>query len=80
MTGMLDPKRESWMTAAETAAVMDALSADGGDARFVGGAVRNALLRRPVSDVDIATPLAPDAVIARLKQAGLDVVPTGLAH
>ncbi|MBN9569017.1 MAG: CCA tRNA nucleotidyltransferase [Alphaproteobacteria bacterium] len=68
------------MTAAETAAVMDALSADGGDARFVGGAVRNALLRRPVSDVDIATPLAPDAVIARLKQAGLDVVPTGLAH
>ena len=80
MTGMLDPKRESWMSAAETAAVMDALSADGGDARFVGGAVRNALLRRPVSDVDIATPLAPDAVIARLKQAGLDVVPTGLAH
>lgn len=80
MTGMLDPKRESWMTAAETAAVMDALSADGGDARFVGGAVRNALLRRPVSDVDIATPLAPDAVIARLKQAGLDAVPTGLAH
>ncbi|MBN9532637.1 MAG: CCA tRNA nucleotidyltransferase [Alphaproteobacteria bacterium] len=68
------------MTAAETAAVMDALSADGGDARFVGGAVRNALLRRPVSDVDIATPLAPDAVIARLKQAGLDAVPTGLAH
>ncbi|MBN9557021.1 MAG: CCA tRNA nucleotidyltransferase [Alphaproteobacteria bacterium] len=68
------------MTAAETAAVMDALSADGGDARFVGGAVRNALLRRPVSDVDIATPLAPDAVIARLKQAGLGAVPTGLAH
>ena len=80
MTGTLDPKRESWMAAAETAAVMDALSADGGDARFVGGAVRNALLGRAVSDVDIATPLAPDAVIARLKQAGLDVVPTGLAH
>jgi len=80
MTGTLDPKRESWMAAAETAAVMDALSADGGDARFVGGAVRNALLGRAVSDVDIATPLAPDAVIARLKQAGLGAVPTGLAH
>jgi poly(A) polymerase len=80
MTRALDPKREGWMTAAETRAVMDALSADGGNARFVGGAVRNALLGRPVSDVDIATPLTPDAVIARLKQAGLDAVPTGLEH
>jgi poly(A) polymerase len=80
MTRALDPKREGWMTAAETRAVMDALSADGGNARFVGGAVRNALLGRPVSDVDIATPLTPDAVIARLKQAGLGAVPTGLEH
>ena len=41
-------------------AVMGALMADGGDARFVGGCVRDAVIKRPVSDVDIATPLKPD--------------------
>ena len=50
------------------------------DARIVGGAVRDALAGRPVADFDLATPQSPDAVIAALKQAGLKVVPTGLAH
>ena len=73
----LDPKREGWMTAKKTRAVMDAL---GSDARFVGGAVRNALLKREVTDIDIATPLTPDAVTMRLKAAGLGAVPTGIEH
>ncbi|MGN6376647.1 MAG: CCA tRNA nucleotidyltransferase [Sphingomonas sp.] len=58
----------------------DLLAADGGGARFVGGAVRDTLLGLAVADVDIATPLEPEAVIARLKAAGMRVVPTGLAH
>ena len=53
----------------------------GGDvARFVGGSVRDTLLGLPVSDIDMATVLAPDAVMARLKAAGIKAVPTGLAH
>jgi poly(A) polymerase len=80
MIAGLDPARERWMTAPETQAVMRALHADGGEARFVGGAVRNALLGEGVSDVDIATTLLPEAVIARLKAAGLGAVPTGIAH
>ena len=51
-----------------------------GDARVVGGAVRDTLLGLPVADVDIATRHQPDVVIARLKGAGIRVVPTGLAH
>ena len=51
-----------------------------GDARIVGGAVRDTLLGLPVADVDIATRHGPDVVIARLKQVGIGVVPTGLAH
>ncbi|HTK78853.1 MAG TPA: CCA tRNA nucleotidyltransferase [Rhizomicrobium sp.] len=80
MTWKLDPAREMWMTAAETRAVMDALTKEGGEARFVGGAVRNALLSRPVTDVDIATPLLPDDVTRRLRTAGLGAVPTGIEH
>jgi poly(A) polymerase len=71
-----------WMTAPETAAVMDALEAAGGAdcARYVGGAVRNTLIGKPVSEVDIATRLTPDAVTAALKAAGLKAVPTGFEH
>ncbi len=73
----LDPKFQSWMTTPETRAVMAAL---GGEARFVGGAVRNALLRQPVTEVDIATPLPPDEVTKRLEAANLKAVPTGIEH
>jgi len=71
-----------WMTAPDTAAVFDALEARGGAdcARFVGGCVRNALIGRPTSDLDIATTLSPEAVIEALKAAGLKAVPTGVEH
>lgn len=57
-------------------AVMQALPG----ARVVGGAVRDALARRPVSDIDLATPDPPDRVIAALAAAGLKHAPTGLQH
>jgi poly(A) polymerase/tRNA nucleotidyltransferase (CCA-adding enzyme) len=49
-------------------------------ARIVGGAVRDVLAGRPVSDVDVATPLVPEAVTAALKRARLRAIPTGIAH
>ncbi len=48
--------------------------------RFVGGAVRNALLGLPCKDVDLATSWTPLEVALRLQARGLRVVPTGLAH
>ncbi|MEX0697000.1 MAG: CCA tRNA nucleotidyltransferase [Dongiaceae bacterium] len=78
MTGRLAP--QPWMTAAETRAVLDALTAEGGEVRFVGGCVRDAVLGRPVKDVDIATHDPPERVIALLERAGLKAVPTGIAH
>jgi poly(A) polymerase len=74
----LDPKRNAWMTAPETRAVMAALGE--ANARFVGGPVRNALLEKPVNDIDIATPLKPAEVVKRLEAAGLKAVPTGIEH
>jgi poly(A) polymerase len=63
-------------------AVFGALEARGGldCARFVGGCVRNAVLRRPVSDVDIATQLEPDTVLAALAAAEIRAIPTGYDH
>jgi poly(A) polymerase len=51
-----------------------------GEARFVGGAVRDTLLGLDVADVDIATRHRPEMVVALLKEAGIKVVPTGLKH
>lgn len=51
-----------------------------GEVRFVGGSVRDTLLGIPVSDVDFATPLAPQRVIELLRAAGIKAVPTGIDH
>jgi poly(A) polymerase len=58
------------------ALVWDALP----EARVVGGAVRDWILGRAVSDIDLASPLPPDQAQAALREAGIRVVPTGLAH
>lgn len=73
---------QSWMQAPETRAVLHALNDDGQPpfTLFVGGCVRNALLAEPVEDIDMATKLTPEAVTARLEQAGMRVVPTGIDH
>ena len=63
-----------------TAAVLKALDAERSATRIVGGAVRDALLERPVTDADLATILSPDDVIARAEKAGLKTAPTGIAH
>ncbi len=73
-------ERQAWMTAPATQAVLDALSADGAEVRFVGGCVRDALAGRPVNDVDLATADPPETVIDLLQRAGLKAVPTGVEH
>ena len=80
MTARLDPKREFWMSSPEARRLLDVLTADAGLARFVGGAVRDALLRREVKDVDVATPLQPDEVTRRLERAAIKALPTGVEH
>jgi poly(A) polymerase len=69
-----------WLTSGPTARVLALLNGDGEEARVVGGAVRNALLRIPIGDIDIATTAVPPEVIRRAKAAGIKSVPTGIEH
>lgn len=73
----LEPHQAPWLRDKLLQRVLAAL---GGDARVVGGAVRNALIGAAVKDVDIATPLTPDAVTQQLTAAGIKAVPTGIEH
>ena len=60
--------------------ILTALGGDDGLTRYVGGAVRDDLLRIPVNDIDFATRLRPDEVVTRLEAAHIKAVPTGIAH
>src|SRR5579859_1790498 len=70
----------SWLDAKATRTLVAALDAGGIDFRFVGGAVRDGLLGRKVSDIDVATPAMPGDVIRAVEAAGLKAIPTGIAH
>lgn len=53
----------------------------GGDARFVGGCVRDMVLGQfGEGDVDIATPLHPNNVTRRLTRAQWKAIPVGIEH
>jgi len=69
-----------WLERDATRKVLALLNRDGHEARAVGGAVRNALMGMPVSDVDIATTAPPDEVMRRARDAGMKVVDTGSEH
>jgi poly(A) polymerase len=67
-----------WLERADLAALVVALGH--GNARYVGGAVRDTFLGLAVKDVDVATPLRPDEVTKKLGEAGIRTVPTGIEH
>ena len=70
----------SWLTEKPLSDLLAVLDRDGEEARVVGGAVRNTLLKIPTGDIDIATTALPDEVVRRARAAGIKSVPTGIEH
>jgi poly(A) polymerase len=69
-----------WLNAKPLRKVFAAFENAHVDVCVVGGAIRNSLIDRPVTDVDLATPAVPEAVIRIAKDAGLGAHPTGIEH
>ena len=69
-----------WRTRPDLIRLTEALGAREGLVRYVGGAVRDALLSHPLSDLDLATSLLPEEVSRRVRAAGFKAAPTGIAH
>jgi poly(A) polymerase len=67
-----------WTQRADLARLVATLGA--GNARWVGGAVRDTLLGIEAHDVDCATPLPPRKVMDLLEAAGIRCIPTGIDH
>ncbi len=72
---------QNWMTKKSTSEVIGALTRTGGEARFVGGCVRDTLVGKvEPENIDIATPLRPHDVQRLLTDYGLTQIPTGIEH
>jgi poly(A) polymerase len=69
-----------WLKEGEVARLLALLDCNGEEARVVGGAVRNALLRLPVGEIDVATTALPEEVVRRVEAAGGKAIPTGIEH
>ncbi len=68
---------QDWM---QSDAVKQIFAALDNNARFIGGAVRDALLGKEAKDIDISTPFTPEEVMERLNKIGIKTVPTGIKH
>jgi poly(A) polymerase len=77
-TGVSAVAHFAWLGWPETATIITCLGDE--NIRFVGGAVRDALLGLPVADIDIATPMLPEEVIRRARAQAITAVPTGIDH
>lgn len=69
-----------WLSDPAIVRLFEAAKARGGEIRFVGGCVRDALIGRRLGDYDLATTLPPQAVLDLAKVLTIKAVPTGLAH
>lgn len=72
--------KEAWLREPHLQQLMVAISRAGGEARVAGGAVRNAVLGEPVTEIDLAVNLQPLEVTRICKAAGFAVHPTGIDH
>lgn len=71
-----------WRQDADLQAVLAVLDGSERRTRIVGGVVRDTLLGRGPAgtDIDLATELLPNEVVARAESAGIAFYPTGIAH
>lgn len=72
--------RDAWISSSASQRVCATFEDAGFEAFFVGGCVRNALLKQPVSDFDISTSATPEQVLSLAKAVGIKAIPTGIEH
>ena len=80
MSGTAQLADAAWLKQSEISRLLSLLDRDSEEARVVGGAVRNELLRLPMGEIDVATTALPEEVMRRVAAAGGKAMPTGIEH
>lgn len=71
---------QAWLDDPATQTLLKAFHAASEPLRFVGGCVRDAIIRRPVKDIDATTPATPDRIALILQNADIRHIPAGIKH
>jgi len=64
----------------DTKKIIEILAENGFDAYFVGGCVRDMIMKRAISDIDITTSARPEEIMRVFPEENIYAVPTGLEH
>lgn len=64
----------------ETKLIMQSIEEFDGETRFVGGCVRDLILKRPIYDIDLATTLLPNQIINALSFHNIKTVVTNIKY
>lgn len=70
----------NWLNQPSAQCLSKAFKNYGHQALFVGGCVRNSILKVPVTDIDMATDALPETIIRISKENNFKFIPTGLTH
>jgi poly(A) polymerase len=70
----------NWLNQASAQCLSKAFKNYGHQALFVGGCVRNSILKVPVTDIDMATDALPETIIKISKENNFKFILTGLTH
>ncbi len=76
----MSPHKDLFSFSSAAFQVLEALESSGYEAWFVGGCVRDSIMRRKVSDVDIATSATWREVAAACEKRGMRTHETGVKH
>ncbi len=69
-----------WLPLSDCRKIFSIIENIGGESRLVGGCVRDILLGKNHTDIDIATTALPEQVLNALNSNKIKVIPTGLKH
>lgn len=78
MVKMTKLSSAGWLKEKNLTTMFEVLGTD--NLRVVGGCVRDTLIGKPVTDIDMATTLLPERVQEQLTKAGFKVLPIGIKH
>ena len=72
--------KDDWLSHPSIHYLSTVFQRSGYEILFVGGCIRNTILKKKVNDVDIATAATPEEIIKICKKNNIKAIPTGIKH
>ena len=72
--------KDDWLSHPSINYLSTVFQRSGYEILFVGGCIRNTILKKQVNDVDIATAATPEEIIKICKKNNIKAIPTGVKH